>query len=144
MGNEQQNEGNLEQARGNIKEGVGDAIGNDQMKREGQVDQAKGQLRQSRETFPAASPLPEAAPCPRRRANGYPSISDSPRTSPLLPLFPLRFRRLKEALLSPEGARPSTHGEKAGRRKERGAQASALLPASVIGGVSGRGLGCSS
>jgi uncharacterized protein YjbJ (UPF0337 family) len=46
MGNEQQNEGNLEQARGNIKEGVGDAIGNDQMKREGQMDQAKGQVRE--------------------------------------------------------------------------------------------------
>ena len=46
MGNEQQNEGNLEQARGTIKEGVGDAIGNDQMKREGQYDQAKGHVRE--------------------------------------------------------------------------------------------------
>ena len=35
MGNEQQNEGKLEQARGTVKEGLGDAIGNDQMKREG-------------------------------------------------------------------------------------------------------------
>ena len=46
MGNEQQNEGKLEQARGNIKEGVGDLTGNDQMKREGQYDQAKGDLRE--------------------------------------------------------------------------------------------------
>ena len=46
MGNEQQNEGKLEQARGNVKEGVGDAIGNDRMQREGEMDQAKGQVRE--------------------------------------------------------------------------------------------------
>jgi uncharacterized protein YjbJ (UPF0337 family) len=46
MGNEQQNEGKLEQARGNLKEGVGDAIGNEQMEREGEYDQAKGHLRE--------------------------------------------------------------------------------------------------
>lgn len=46
MGNEQQNEGKLEQARGNVKEGLGDAIGNEKMEREGQMDQAKGQVRE--------------------------------------------------------------------------------------------------
>lgn len=46
MGNEQQNEGKLEQARGNIKEGVGDAIGDEKMEREGQWDQAKGNVRE--------------------------------------------------------------------------------------------------
>ena len=46
MGNEQQNEGNLEQARGTIKEGLGDAIGNEQMENEGKMDQAKGQVRE--------------------------------------------------------------------------------------------------
>jgi uncharacterized protein YjbJ (UPF0337 family) len=46
MGNEQQNEGKLEQARGNIKEGVGDAIGDEHMQREGELDQAKGQVRE--------------------------------------------------------------------------------------------------
>ena len=46
MGNEQQNEGKLEQARGTIKEEVGDAIDNEKMEREGQWDQAKGQVRE--------------------------------------------------------------------------------------------------
>lgn len=46
MGNDQQNEGKLEQARGDVKEGLGDALGNDQMKREGQYDQAKGHVRE--------------------------------------------------------------------------------------------------
>jgi len=46
MGNEQQNEGKLEQARGDIKEGVGNAIGDEHMQREGQLDQAKGQVRE--------------------------------------------------------------------------------------------------
>lgn len=46
MGNDQQNEGKLEQARGDIKEGLGDTFGNDQMKREGQADQAKGHVRE--------------------------------------------------------------------------------------------------
>ncbi len=46
MGNEQQNEGKLEQARGNVKEGVGDAIGDEKMEREGQMDQAKGNVRE--------------------------------------------------------------------------------------------------
>jgi len=46
MGNDQQNEGKLEQARGNIKEGVGDSIGNDKMANEGRMDQAKGDVRE--------------------------------------------------------------------------------------------------
>lgn len=46
MGNDQQNEGKLEQARGTVKENVGDAIGNDKMQREGQMDQAKGNVRE--------------------------------------------------------------------------------------------------
>jgi uncharacterized protein YjbJ (UPF0337 family) len=46
MGNEQQNEGKLEQARGNVKEGLGDAFGNEKMEREGQIDQAKGNVRE--------------------------------------------------------------------------------------------------
>ena len=46
MGNDQQNEGKLEQARGSIKEGVGDAIGNDRMQREGEIDKAKGDIRE--------------------------------------------------------------------------------------------------
>lgn len=46
MGNEQQNEGKLEQARGNIKEGLGNATGNEKMEREGELDQAKGNLRE--------------------------------------------------------------------------------------------------
>jgi uncharacterized protein YjbJ (UPF0337 family) len=46
MGNVQQNEGKLEQARGNIKEGVGDTFGNDKMANEGRMDQAKGNVRE--------------------------------------------------------------------------------------------------
>ena len=46
MGNEQQNEGKLEQARGTVKEGIGDTIGNERMEREGQLDQSKGQVRE--------------------------------------------------------------------------------------------------
>ncbi|HEY7025657.1 MAG TPA: CsbD family protein [Candidatus Limnocylindrales bacterium] len=46
MGNEQQNQGKLEQAEGSLKENIGDAIGNDRMQREGQIDQAKGQVRE--------------------------------------------------------------------------------------------------
>lgn len=46
MGNDQQNEGKLEQARGTLKENVGDAIGNEKMEREGQSDQAKGHVRE--------------------------------------------------------------------------------------------------
>lgn len=46
MGNDQQNEGMLEQARGNIKEGLGDATGNKQMEHEGKIDQAKGNVRE--------------------------------------------------------------------------------------------------
>lgn len=46
MGNEQQNEGRLEQARGTIKEAVGDATNNDQMQREGEFDKAKGNVRE--------------------------------------------------------------------------------------------------
>ena len=46
MGDEQQNEGKLEQARGTVKENVGDAIGNERMEREGEMDQAKGHVRE--------------------------------------------------------------------------------------------------
>ena len=44
MGNEQQNEGRLEQARGSIKEKVGEATGNERMQREGEYDKAKGNI----------------------------------------------------------------------------------------------------
>jgi uncharacterized protein YjbJ (UPF0337 family) len=46
MGNEQQNEGKLEQARGTIKENVGKAIDNEQMEYEGKLDQGKGNVRE--------------------------------------------------------------------------------------------------
>lgn len=46
MTNEEQLEGNLEQARGKVKEEVGDAIGNEQMEHEGKWDQAKGNVRE--------------------------------------------------------------------------------------------------
>jgi uncharacterized protein YjbJ (UPF0337 family) len=46
MGNEQQNEGKLEQARGTVKETVGDLTGNDKMEYEGKWDQAKGNVRE--------------------------------------------------------------------------------------------------
>ncbi len=46
MGNEQQNEGRLEQARGTIKEKVGEATDNERMQREGEYDKAKGNIRE--------------------------------------------------------------------------------------------------
>jgi uncharacterized protein YjbJ (UPF0337 family) len=46
MGNDEQLEGKLEQARGTVKENVGDAIGNEQMEYEGKWDQAKGNVRE--------------------------------------------------------------------------------------------------
>lgn len=46
MGNEQQNEGNLEQARGSIKEKVGDWTDNEKMEYEGKLDQGKGKVRE--------------------------------------------------------------------------------------------------
>lgn len=46
MGNEQQREGKLEQARGTIKENVGDALDNEQMEYEGKLEQAKGEIRE--------------------------------------------------------------------------------------------------
>jgi uncharacterized protein YjbJ (UPF0337 family) len=46
MGNENQLEGKMEQARGTVKENLGDAIGNEQMEREGEMDQAKGHVRE--------------------------------------------------------------------------------------------------
>jgi uncharacterized protein YjbJ (UPF0337 family) len=46
MGNEQQNEGRMEQARGTIKETVGDVTDNERMQREGEYDQAKGNIRE--------------------------------------------------------------------------------------------------
>lgn len=46
MGNEQQNEGRLEQARGTVKEAIGDATDNERMQHEGEVDKAKGNVRE--------------------------------------------------------------------------------------------------
>lgn len=46
MGNEQQNEGRMEQARGTIKETVGDVTDNERMQREGEYDKAKGNIRE--------------------------------------------------------------------------------------------------
>ena len=46
MGNEQQNEGNMEQARGTIKEKIGEATDNERMQREGEYDKAKGTVRE--------------------------------------------------------------------------------------------------
>jgi uncharacterized protein YjbJ (UPF0337 family) len=46
MGNEQQNEGQLEQARGTIKEKVGELTDNERMQREGEYDKAKGTIRE--------------------------------------------------------------------------------------------------
>lgn len=46
MGNEQQNEGQLEQARGTIKEKVGELTDNERMQREGEYDKAKGTVRE--------------------------------------------------------------------------------------------------
>ena len=46
MGNEQQNEGRMEQARGTIKETVGDLTDNERMQREGEYDKAKGNVRE--------------------------------------------------------------------------------------------------
>ena len=46
MGNQEQAEGKLEQARGTVKETVGDTFGNEQMEYEGKVDQAKGEVRE--------------------------------------------------------------------------------------------------
>jgi uncharacterized protein YjbJ (UPF0337 family) len=46
MGNEQQNEGRMEQARGTVKETVGDITDNERMQREGEYDQAKGNIRE--------------------------------------------------------------------------------------------------
>lgn len=46
MGNEQQNEGRMEQARGTVKETVGDLTDNERMQREGEYDKAKGNIRE--------------------------------------------------------------------------------------------------
>jgi uncharacterized protein YjbJ (UPF0337 family) len=46
MGNEQQNEGRMEQARGAIKETVGDLTNNERLQREGEYDRAKGNIRE--------------------------------------------------------------------------------------------------
>ena len=46
MPNEEQVEGNLEQARGKVKDSVGDAIGDERMEREGEWDQVKGNVRE--------------------------------------------------------------------------------------------------
>jgi uncharacterized protein YjbJ (UPF0337 family) len=44
MGNEQQNQGNWDQAKGAAKEGLGDATDNAKMENEGKLDQAKGKV----------------------------------------------------------------------------------------------------
>ena len=44
MGNEQQNEGQWDQLKGSVKEGVGDATDNEKMEYEGKWDQAKGKV----------------------------------------------------------------------------------------------------
>ncbi len=44
MANEDQVKGKAKDIGGEIKEGVGDAIGNDKMKRDGQADQAEGKV----------------------------------------------------------------------------------------------------
>lgn len=46
MGNEQQNEGLLEQARGTVKEKVGEVTDNERLQREGEYDKAKGNIRE--------------------------------------------------------------------------------------------------
>jgi uncharacterized protein YjbJ (UPF0337 family) len=46
MGNEQQNEGRMEQVRGDIKDKVGEATHNERMEREGEYDKAKGTVRE--------------------------------------------------------------------------------------------------
>jgi len=40
-------EGTVDEAKGNIKQGVGDATGDDQTKGEGMLDEAKGQGKQA-------------------------------------------------------------------------------------------------
>lgn len=44
MANEDQVKGKAKDVGGKIKEEAGDAIGNDEMKREGQADQAEGKV----------------------------------------------------------------------------------------------------
>jgi uncharacterized protein YjbJ (UPF0337 family) len=44
MANEDQVKGKAKDIGGKVKEGVGDAVGNDKMKRDGQADQAKGKV----------------------------------------------------------------------------------------------------
>jgi uncharacterized protein YjbJ (UPF0337 family) len=46
MGNKQQDEGNLEQARGTVKEKVGDWTDNEKMEYAGKLDKGKGKLRE--------------------------------------------------------------------------------------------------
>ena len=46
MGNEQQYEGKLEQARGTVKETVGDMTDDERMQYEGELDKAKGNIRE--------------------------------------------------------------------------------------------------
>lgn len=45
--NDQKAEGTAKDWGGKAKEGVGDATGNDKMKREGQADQSEGKLRKA-------------------------------------------------------------------------------------------------
>ena len=46
MGDYDREQGKLEQARGTIKENVGDAIDNEQMEYEGKLEQGKGEVRE--------------------------------------------------------------------------------------------------
>lgn len=55
MGNEQQNQGNWDQAKGSVKEGVGDLTDNEKLEYEGKWDKAKGKVEEgvgdARETW---------------------------------------------------------------------------------------------
>ena len=44
MGNEQQNQGNWDQAKGKVKEELGDLTDNEKMEYEGKFDQGKGKV----------------------------------------------------------------------------------------------------
>jgi uncharacterized protein YjbJ (UPF0337 family) len=46
MGDHDREKGKLEQARGTVKEHVGDAIDNEQMEYEGKLEQGKGEVRE--------------------------------------------------------------------------------------------------
>ena len=81
MGNEQQNEGMLDQVEGNIKEGVGKITGNEKMEYEGKAQQGEGKVREgvgncrrtsrsaTRRTAGFQASVQEAGPRARRPAS---------------------------------------------------------------------------